>query len=145
MRLHQLTKIVDRKAKRVGRGPSSGKGHMSGRGSKGQRQRSKIRVGFEGGQVRLSQRFPIIRGKGFHSIQVKPIPISLGRLDQVFQAGEEVSMQTLIEKKIILDKVKRVKILSRGKLTKKLNISPDLPISAKAAEKVSAVSSAKNS
>ena len=36
---------------RRGRGPSSGKGKTSGRGHKGQKQKSSIPVGFEGGQT----------------------------------------------------------------------------------------------
>jgi large subunit ribosomal protein L15 len=36
-------------AMRVGRGEGSGKGKTAGRGSKGQRARGKVPIGFEGG------------------------------------------------------------------------------------------------
>jgi large subunit ribosomal protein L15 len=56
--LNQLSKSTERKKKRVGRGPGSGKGKTAGRGHKGQKARSgkKFYVGFEGGQTRLAKR-----------------------------------------------------------------------------------------
>ena len=41
-----------RNRKRLGRGPSSGKGKTSGRGHKGQKQHGKVPVGFNGGQTK---------------------------------------------------------------------------------------------
>ena len=59
--LNQLSKIIHPTAKRVGRGKGSGKGKNSGRGEAGQRARTRIRVGFEGGQARLMKRLPFLR------------------------------------------------------------------------------------
>ena len=53
---------------RRGRGPSSGKGKMSGRGQKGTKARGKVRPGFEGGQTPIE----IVKGKrGFVNRYVK--------------------------------------------------------------------------
>ena len=57
MKLHEL-ETNRKKRKRVGRGIASGSGKTSGRGHKGQKARSKVRVGFEGGQTPLFQRLP---------------------------------------------------------------------------------------
>jgi large subunit ribosomal protein L15 len=66
MELHELTKIVKRRKKRVGRGYGSGKGgHTTGRGAKGQKIRNKLRPSFEGGQLPLVRRLP--RRGGFRS------------------------------------------------------------------------------
>lgn len=48
--------------KRVGRGISAGQGKTAGRGTKGQLARSKVRVGFEGGQNPIFKRMPFRRG-----------------------------------------------------------------------------------
>ena len=53
------------KAKRLGRGPSSGKGKTSGRGHKGQKQHGKVPSGFEGGQTPIE----VVHGKyGFKNV-----------------------------------------------------------------------------
>ncbi|MEK9200665.1 MAG: uL15m family ribosomal protein [Patescibacteria group bacterium] len=62
-----LVKIVNRPAKRVGRGIGSGKGgHTSTRGSKGQKARGKVKIGFEGTKFKKSliKRLPKLRGRG---------------------------------------------------------------------------------
>uniref|UniRef100_A0A831Z1B9 50S ribosomal protein L15 n=1 Tax=candidate division WWE3 bacterium TaxID=2053526 RepID=A0A831Z1B9_UNCKA len=59
MHLHELSKIVGGRKKRVGRGYGSGKGgHTTGRGAKGQKVRGRIRATFEGGQLPLVRRLP---------------------------------------------------------------------------------------
>lgn len=63
MELFNLSKIVERAKKRVGRGYGSGKGgHTTGRGAKGQKVRSKVRATFEGGQLSLVRRLPRMGG-----------------------------------------------------------------------------------
>ena len=56
---------VNKKRKRVGRGNGSGHGTTSGRGTKGQKARGKVRVGFEGGQTPLTSRIP---KRGFKNV-----------------------------------------------------------------------------
>ncbi len=61
MKLHELhdNEGANRKKKRIGRGPGSGKGKTGGRGLKGQKSRSGVAInGYEGGQMPLYQRLP---------------------------------------------------------------------------------------
>ncbi|HSX39473.1 MAG TPA: 50S ribosomal protein L15 [Candidatus Saccharimonadales bacterium] len=139
MELNNLIKLRGYKkpAKRVGRGGGSGKGwHTSGRGQKGQKARVgyNIPIGFEGGQVPLHKRFPILtRFKSKRGKQIFTINLSvLNRFDE----GQEVSPQTLVEKRL-LRKLPRngVKILGSGELKKKLTLKGFL-LSASAKEKL---------
>lgn len=135
-----LTKIVTRSKKRVGRGGGSGKGfHTVGRGQKGQKARTKVHILFEGYKVKKSliRRLPMQRGKDkFKQQTTRPIVVNLEALD-ILDANTNVNIETLAKAGIInkMDAtVYGVKILGKGKLTKKLNIN--LPISKTAAEKV---------
>lgn len=60
MNLHQLENPpgARRKPKRKGRGHASTLGKTAGRGQKGQKARSKVSPGFEGGQTPLRRRLP---------------------------------------------------------------------------------------
>lgn len=70
MELNKLSKVVRGAKKRVGRGYGSGKGgHTTGRGSKGQKARGKVRSTFEGGQLPLVRRLP--RRGGFRPYRAK--------------------------------------------------------------------------
>ena len=64
MKVHDLKPAAgSRKGrKRVGRGIGGKGGKTAGRGTKGQKARSKVRLGFEGGQLPLAQRVPKLRG-----------------------------------------------------------------------------------
>jgi large subunit ribosomal protein L15 len=121
---------VDRK--RVGRGPGSGKGRYSGRGIKGQKARSgshMMRAGFEGGQMPLQMRTAKLRGNT--SADAMPIgpfrtysqPVNLRDLEARFEAGEEVTPETLKAKGLIRSIRKDVKLLGVGDLTKKLTVT----------------------
>ena len=108
--------------KRVGRGNASGHGTYSGRGCKGQGQRKSgtVRPGFEGGQTPLINRLPKLRGfknptrAAFQVVNVSSL--------EVFKDGEEVNIQTLLEKKLISKKNLPVKVLGDGKLTKRVTL-----------------------
>src|ERR671924_370229 len=93
-----------RDRKRVGRGLGSGKGRYSGRGIKGQKARSgshKMPAGFEGGQMPIDMRLGKLRGNT--SADAMPIgpfrtysqPVNLRDLEERFDAGAEVSPETL--------------------------------------------------
>ena len=134
---------VDRK--RVGRGAGSGKGKFSGRGVKGQKSRAgshKMRAGFEGGQMPIYMR--IGKQRGPTSKDAMPIgpfrtetaPVNLRDLDR-FDAGDEVTPESLVEKKILKNTKIDVKLLGTGELTKKLFVRVHA-ISASAREKVEA-------
>lgn len=123
MKLHDLIKITTKKAKRVGRGHGSGKGKTSTRGSNGQKSKEKVKLGFEGGQLRLIKRLPFLRGVGNPRIKAKPITLNLVDLNS-FEAGEVVDKKSLVEKKIISPREVnlRVKVLSKGEISKPLRV-----------------------
>lgn len=127
MQLHALKPRNNRKkgSKRVGRGYGSGKGgHTCGRGMKGQKSRSgyKKKPGFEGGNVPLFRRLPKYRGFN-NPTRVEYEPVNLSDLETHYKDGEEVSLKTLREKGLIKKRANNVKILGKGKLSKKLVFS----------------------
>ncbi len=97
MNLSRLPKIVERKAKRLGRGIASGKGKTAGRGTKGQKAHENVPSYFAGGggrRNRLLKRLPYLRGIGNRAVSQKPLLISLDRLAK-HPAGE-VTMDSLV-------------------------------------------------
>ncbi len=137
MNLHNLPKLKGkrRKAKRVGRGYSSGKGgHTVGRGSKGQKARGKVKLGFEGGQLPLHRRLPHKRGfkRAFRDeVEI----LNVGDLNR-WDPKTVVSPQNLLEVGLI-DRIPKggVKILGDGELKKKLTVK-DVKLSEAAKEKI---------
>ena len=144
--LSDLAPAQPRKArKRVGRGLGSGKGRYSGRGIKGQKSRAgshRMRAGFEGGQMPLAMRLPKLRGNTSRdAMPIGPFrtysqPVNLRDLDR-FEAGEDVTPESLKAKGLIRSIRKDVKLLGVGELTKKLTITVHAA-SATAGEKVEA-------
>src|SRR3954468_12177809 len=131
--------------KRVGRGPGSGTGRYSGRGIKGQKSRSgshKMRAGFEGGQMPIYMRIGKVRGAtSKDAMPVGPfrtytLPVNLRDLDR-FDAGDVVSPESLVEKRLIKNTKIDVKLLGSGEVTKKLTVRVH-GISATAREKIEA-------
>jgi large subunit ribosomal protein L15 len=132
LNLSNLKPAQERKArKRVGRGIGSGKGRYSGRGIKGQKSRAgshAMRAGFEGGQMPLAMRTAKLRGNT--SADAMPIGpfrtvtqgVNVRDLDR-FEAGDEVTPETLKAKGLIRSLRKDVKLLGSGELTKKLTIT----------------------
>jgi large subunit ribosomal protein L15 len=124
MRLHDLKPRPGAKhrRKRLGQGESSGHGKTSGRGGKGQTARSgsSIRIGFEGGQMPLIRRIP---KRGFNNARfaIRYIPVNLEVLNQ-FDDGATVNEAALRSKGLASGRVKRVKILGDGELTRKLTV-----------------------
>ncbi|MCQ2418239.1 MAG: 50S ribosomal protein L15 [Clostridia bacterium] len=123
MELHELAPVMGstQVAKRKGRGCGTGNGKTAGRGHKGQKARSggKVRVGFEGGQMPLARRIP---KRGFNNIYAKPLTaVNVAALN-AFDDGAVVDSAALIEKGILNDCKYGLKILSNGKLTKKLTV-----------------------
>lgn len=121
--LTALPKLVDRKAKRVGRGIGSGKGgHTAGRGTKGQLSRNggKAALWFEGGQLPLIKRMPMWRGKGRFNIVRPTAEISLTELNHL-PAGV-VTLDTLKLENVIDGRFKKAKIVATGDVTKKFTI-----------------------
>lgn len=134
MNLSQLPSLVRRPRKRLGRGHGSGKVKTSGRGTKGQKARGKVRMGFEGGQSSLVKRLPYLRGKGRnHSSKPKAFPIAVTKLN-VLPKGTIVSLETLKKYRMIDNSVLRVKLLGSGDVTVALIIK--VPCSASAKEAI---------
>src|SRR5438105_15204177 len=131
--------------KRVGRGLGSGKGRYSGRGIKGQKSRAgshMVSARFEGGQMPLFMRIPKLRGAtSKDAMPIGPFrtysqPVNVADLDR-FDAGEDVTPESLKAKGLIRSLRKDVKLLGNGDLSKKLSISVH-SASASAREKVEA-------
>ena len=131
--------------KRIGRGLGSGKGRYSGRGLKGQKSRSgshKMRPGFEGGQNPIYMRLGKLRGGSKDALPVGPFrtstaPVNVATLEERFDAGAEVTPETLVERGILKNTKTDVKILGNGELKKKLSVTAHA-VSASAREKIEA-------
>ena len=122
---------------RRGRGHGSGNGKTAGKGHKGQKARSGApRIGFEGGQMPLFRRIP---KRGFTEPNSKVITgINVSVLEDRYNAGDEVTLENLLEKRIIRKVNDGVKILGNGELTKKLTVKVNA-FSESAKEKIEAV------
>jgi large subunit ribosomal protein L15 len=106
--------------RRVGRGIGSGLGKTAGRGHKGQKSRAGgyHKVGFEGGQMPLQRRLP---KRGFKSALLKYNgEITLADL-QVLGA-DEVDLLTLKQAGLVAQRVKNVKVIKSGELSKKVTL-----------------------
>lgn len=121
---------------RRGRGHGSGNGKTAGKGHKGQKARSGApRPGFEGGQMPLYRRIP---KRGFTNRNSKEIiAINLDKLE-VFDNDSVVTIEELLERRIIRKTGDGVKILGNGDLTKKLTVQVNA-FSASAKEKIEAL------
>jgi len=117
--------------KRVGRGEGSGLGKTAGRGENGagSRSGSKRKVNFEGGQMPIHMRMRKLRGP--HMKKSMPFeqfgrtrtqPVNLKDLETRFDAGAEVTPDSLREKGLATRKDVPVKILAGGDLGKKLTV-----------------------
>jgi len=116
--------VVKRKArKRVGRGKGSGLGKTSGRGHKGQGARAgwSRHPTFEGGQMPLVRRIP---KRGFHNRFAPTVAvINVSDLEERFQAGEEVNLQTLRQRNLARGRFDLLKVLGDGQLSKSLTVA----------------------
>jgi large subunit ribosomal protein L15 len=118
------THAVRKNVQRVGRGIGSKRGKTCCRGGKGAtaRRGSKIRAGYEGGQLVFWRKLP---KRGFaHGMFAKDVhSINLSLIDQLYKDGETVNLVTLREKGYAPREAKGgLKILSEGELKKKVTI-----------------------
>ena len=129
MKLHELRDNAGatKKRKRVGRGPGSGTGKMGGRGIKGQKSRSGVAInGYEGGQMPLYQRLP---KRGFNmrrpskyavvNFLVLQKFIDAGKID----AKKPITEDSMVECGLVRRKLQGVRLLAKGELTSKLDIT----------------------
>jgi large subunit ribosomal protein L15 len=113
----------NKKRKRIGRGIGSGHGKTAGRGHKGAGSRAgtSTRVTFTGGNMPLVQRIP---KRGFNNRwALKVAVVNLGQIDEAFEKGEDVNVETLKAKNVARGRFDVLKILGDGELTKKVKIS----------------------
>jgi large subunit ribosomal protein L15 len=146
LNLSNLKPAQERKdRKRVGRGLGSGKGRYAGRGIKGQKSRAgshKMRAGFEGGQMPIYMRIGKLRGStSKDAYPVGPFrtythPVNVRDLDR-FEAGDEVTPESLVEKGILKNTKVDVKLLGSCEISKKLVVRVHA-ISAAARQKIEA-------
>jgi large subunit ribosomal protein L15 len=130
--------------KRLGRGEGSGLGKTSGRGHKGagSRSGSKRKANYEGGQNPIHMRMRKLRGPHkkqsmpFENFRTKSQPVNLADLEERFDAGAEVTPETL-KGKGLAKRSEPVKILARGEISKKLTVKAHA-FSASAKEKIEA-------
>lgn len=110
--------------KRIGRGEGSGHGGTSTRGHKGAGQRSgtKRKIGFEGGQMPLQRRLPKFGFKNINRVEYKGI--NLDTLQGLIEKHNlsEITHDTLVAHGIC-SKKDLVKVLGRGELKGKVNVS----------------------
>ena len=107
--------------KRLGRGPGSGHGKTAGRGEKGQLSRSgtRMKIGFEGGQMPLHRRVP---KRGFTNVFRQEYAIvNLDRLAR-YGAGEEVTPERLLQEGVVKKLGAGLKVLGHGDLTHALKV-----------------------
>ncbi len=105
---------------RVGRGIGSGKGKTGGRGVKGQKARTGVRIkGFEGGQMPLHRRLP---KRGFRNIFALDYnEMNVGRIQEFVEAGRikpgTVTIASLVEAGIVSKPRDGLKLLGMGEIT----------------------------
>lgn len=126
MKLHTLTpaKGSIKTSKRIGRGQGSGKGGTSTRGHKGAQSRSgySSKAGFEGGQMPLQRRVPKFGFKNPFRVEYQAV-----NLDSLQALSEKLSRTDLTVSDFVEygfgTKSDKFKILNRGELKAKLNVS----------------------
>jgi len=124
MRLGELKPAsgAKKKRKRVGRGPGSGHGMTSCRGSKGSQSRTgnTTHPWYEGGQMPIQRRLP---KRGFTNLfRVEYQVINLGALDR-FEANATVDIDALLDKGLIRHLNNPIKLLADGEIKKPLKIT----------------------
>jgi large subunit ribosomal protein L15 len=125
MSLHEVNQGVHKHKKltRVGRGLGSGLGKTAGKGHKGQRARAgwKALSIFQGGGSPLVRRVP---KRGFtNTFAQTVVSVNVSELQDLFEAGEDVSIETLQGKGLLKKRFDELKILGNGELSKKLKVS----------------------
>ncbi|MBQ9029605.1 50S ribosomal protein L15 [Candidatus Saccharibacteria bacterium] len=120
MKYNDLQVNKNTRPSRKGRGISAGQGKTAGRGTKGQKARTghrKMPAGFMGGQRAIMQAVPKL--KGFKSLHAKAEVVYTDRLNEL---SGDVDNFKLYEASLIKSPYNKVKIITRGELTAKINL-----------------------
>lgn len=111
------------KRKRLGRGTGSGLGKTAGKGHKGQLARTghgAARRGFEGGQMPMQRRLP---KRGFKNpFRTVYAPVNIVDLAKGFEAGQQVDLDSMLQKGLVPRSTTRVKVLGSGEINISLKI-----------------------
>ncbi len=121
MKYNDLIVEKNTRPNRKGRGISAGQGKTAGRGTKGQKARTghrKMPAGFMGGQRAIMQAVPKL--KGFKSIHPKAEIVYTDRLNDL---TGNVDNFVLFEAGLISTPFTKVKVISRGEVTAKIDLS----------------------
>jgi large subunit ribosomal protein L15 len=120
MKYNELKTKPNKKTNRVGRGIAAGQGKTAGRGTKGQGARagSSAKPGFAGGANPLMQKLPKL--PGFRSHRIPPETVYTGQLEQF--ANKTVDANLLAQTGLISNPYVKVKLISKGELTKKVSV-----------------------
>ena len=123
MKLHHLKPPEGSKSKkiRVGRGEGGRRGKTAGRGTKGQKARSKVRPGFEGGQMPLQRRLPKLKGFKNRNKQYYAL-VNVEKLAASFDASASVTPEILRDRGLVKKRGK-VKVLGEGDIDRALTVS----------------------
>ncbi|GGS80513.1 50S ribosomal protein L15 [Planobispora rosea] len=137
LRLHDLRPApgANKSKVRKGRGEAS-KGKTAGRGTKGTTSRSKVPLGFEGGQVPLQRRLPKMKGFSNAAFKTTYQVVNLDKLGELFPEGGDVTVETMVAKGAVR-KNQLVKVLGTGDISVALNVQAHA-FSASAKEKITA-------
>ncbi len=119
MKVHELSPAPGSKRpkRRVARGIGGKGGKTAGRGTKGQKARNNVKLGFEGGQLPLTQRIPKLRGFR-NPFQVRYNVINLD--DLMSFEGNDINPDTLRQSGLLRANG-MVKILGRGSASRAFN------------------------
>jgi len=136
---HEITSKVGKhkRRRRVGRGTGSGHGKTCGRGHKGAGSRAgSVSLSlYEGGQMPLFRRLP---KRGFSNVKFakRCEIVNICQLER-FEDGSSVSVEQLSDAGLIDSSKSKVKILGKGDLTRKLEVTAH-KFSKSAEEKITA-------
>ena len=126
MSLNNLTpaKGSVKKERRIARGQGSGYGGTSTRGHKGAKSRSgyKTKIGFEGGQMPLQRRVPKFGFKNINRVEYKAVNISSLEMLASEKGITDFTPEVLMDNGLT-SRNDLVKILGRGELKSKINVS----------------------
>ncbi len=115
-----------KKNTRLGRGQGSARGGTSGRGHKGQQSRSGYskKIGFEGGQQPIQRRLPKFGFTNINRVEFKGINLDTLQLLAETKKLKRIGKEDLVNNGLA-SKRDLIKILGRGELTTKIDVSAD--------------------
>lgn len=117
----------NKRKSRVGRGHAAGQGKTCGRGMKGQRARTSVRRGFEGGQTPLQRRLPRRRGVSQRALNIGMFrrefaEINVGKLEELGGPDIVITPEYLVSLGVVRKLGDGLRVLGNGELTKAVTV-----------------------